>query len=218
MFNQVFKVCSSSSYEHPKNRISNYGVKSLTDNELLSVILGDGEIKDYHGSDINIYSATVSELVENGMTMLQALKTVAVVEYSTRLWKKVYCDGNVVLNDNSSAFNYFGQDMKFLTNEVFRVVALNNSHRVICDKILTVGTDDASLVSITDVARFALTSHAKSIIIAHNHPSGSATPSDEDITVTQRIKNALDLLSINLLDHIIISGNDSYSFRERGLV
>ena len=101
--------------------------------------------------------------------------------------------------------------------EHFVVLFLSTKHSLIKKEVLFSGTIDASSVWPREVVKKALELNAKSIIIAHNHPSGDLEPSSADISITRRIREALDLIDVDLLDHIIIGAGQSMSFKERGL-
>ena len=101
--------------------------------------------------------------------------------------------------------------------EHFAVLFLNTKHALIKKEVLFSGTIDASGVWPREVVKKALELNAKAIIIAHNHPSGELEPSTTDISITRRIQEALSLVDIDLLDHIIIGIGESMSFKERGI-
>jgi len=102
--------------------------------------------------------------------------------------------------------------------EVFFVVYLSSQHRVISLEEAFKGTIDGAAVYPREVARAALAHNAAAVIFAHNHPSGVAEPSAADKRITERLVNALALLDIRVLDHIIIGGTNYYSFAESGLL
>jgi DNA repair protein RadC len=104
-------------------------------------------------------------------------------------------------------------------SEVFACLFLDNRHRVIEYKELFYGTIDGASVHPREVVRRVIETNAAAVIFAHNHPSGMAEPSPADIRITQRLKEALALIDVRVLDHIIIGGMDDYtSFAERGLI
>jgi len=95
---------------------------------------------------------------------------------------------------------------------------LNAANEVICYSLISTGTANGATVSPRDIFQRALAAGAVSLIFSHNHPSGHAAPSEEDIRVTRRIKEAGELLGIRLLDHLIVSDTDCYSFQDNGLL
>ena len=102
--------------------------------------------------------------------------------------------------------------------EFFAMVALDTRHRVIATEILFVGTIDRSGVHPREVVRCALRHNAAAVILAHNHPSFVLEPSQADELITQRLKEALALVDIRVLDHFVIGGAHAFSFSERGLL
>ena len=101
-------------------------------------------------------------------------------------------------------------------NEQFLVLFLNSQHQVIADEILFTGTIDSASVYPREVVKAALRHNAAALILAHNHPSGIPEPSQADIRLTKRVKDAAELLDISVLDHVIIAGSSSHSFAEHG--
>lgn len=108
--------------------------------------------------------------------------------------------------------------MADLPYEVFGGVFVDNRHRVIALRELFKGTIDGAAVYPREVARTALELNAAAVIFYHNHPSGECEPSQADINLTRRLKESLGLLDIRVLDHVVVSGNDSVSLAERGLM
>src|SRR5882672_2189561 len=102
--------------------------------------------------------------------------------------------------------------------ELFAMVALDNRHRVIASEILFAGTIDGSSVHPREVVKSALRYNAAAVILSHNHPSGVAEPSQADELITHRLRDALALVDIRLLDHFVVAGGQAVSFAERGLI
>jgi len=103
-------------------------------------------------------------------------------------------------------------------NEVFGVLFLDNKHRLISNEILFNGTIDGTSVYPRVIAMHCLDKNSAAIVIYHNHPSGDCKPSRADKSITSRIKESLALLDVRLLDHIIVSSSESFSFAEQGLL
>jgi DNA repair protein RadC len=108
--------------------------------------------------------------------------------------------------------------MRDLRKEVFKVILLNRANRFIKDVIISEGTLDASIVHPRDVFREALLEPAAGIILIHNHPSGNASPSEEDLRITKQLVEAGRLLGIKVYDHIILAGCNYRSFADEGLI
>ena len=114
-------------------------------------------------------------------------------------------------------YNYL-YEMRDLPQEQFRIVLLNNKNRIICQKLITQGTINASIVSPREVFHVATKHLAASLIIVHNHPSGDFNPSKEDLLATRSLVSAGKLLEIPILDHIIISSDGYFSFLENEIL
>lgn len=102
--------------------------------------------------------------------------------------------------------------------EEFVVIFLDNQHQLISTETLFTGTIDCSAVYPREVVKAALQHNAAAVILAHNHPSGQAEPSNSDKVITRRLVEALKLVDIRVLDHVVIGGNTAISFAERGLI
>lgn len=118
----------------------------------------------------------------------------------------------------SDTETYLRGKLGHLDHEVFCITYLDNRHRVLAFDEMFRGTIDGTSVYPREVVKAALTHNAAAVILAHNHPSGVAEPSQADERITKRLKAALELVDIRVLDHIIIGGNTSVSLAKRGLL
>jgi DNA repair protein RadC len=125
--------------------------------------------------------------------------------------------GTVFSNPKITA-NYLTARLAQHPYEVFTLIYLDNRHRFIAAEDLFRGTIDGATVHPREVVKEALKHNAAAVIIAHNHPSGVAEPSNADELITRRLKEALNLVDIRVLDHIIVAGGTTTSFAERGLI
>ena len=107
--------------------------------------------------------------------------------------------------------------MSYEPREQFRIIYLNTRHAVISDEVLFYGTLNGATVNPREVAKAALLHNAAAVIISHNHPSGVAEPSQADISLTVKLKEALLLIECRLLDHIVVAGSEFVSLSDRGL-
>ena len=124
----------------------------------------------------------------------------------------------IKIQSSTEAAQYIREQIGDYGREAFVVLALNTRHGVNAPSIVHLGSATESIVDTSDILRVALYSNARCIIIAHNHPSGEASPSAEDRAVTKKVKEAATLLNITLLDHIIIGDGEYYSFADQGLL
>ncbi len=114
--------------------------------------------------------------------------------------------------------DYLKLRLKEYEHEVFACLFLDNRHRVLAFDEMFRGTINGTAVYPREIVKAALRHNAAAVVLAHNHPSGIADPSSADEVITARIKDALELMDVRTLDHIVIAGNDSVSFSERGLL
>ena len=119
---------------------------------------------------------------------------------------------------SDDAKNYLKLLFSGLEYESFRVIFLNNQHGVIDTKEMFRGTINKSAVYPREVVKAALQFNAAAVIISHNHPSGINEPSQADIAITKILKEAMELIDVRMIDHIIIGGTDSYSLAENGIL
>ncbi len=123
-----------------------------------------------------------------------------------------------VFNSTQLARDYFILQLAQKGQEIFCVAFLDNQYRVIDCKEMFYGTINQTSVHPREVVKLALHYNAAAVIFAHNHPSGCADPSNTDIAITNRLVNALDLIDVRVLDHLVVGGSEASSFRELGLL
>lgn len=120
-------------------------------------------------------------------------------------------DGSKKINCPADVFEQC-RDLKGFAKEVFKVFLLDSNNVVIASEIVGIGTLSCSVIHPREVFKLAILKSANSVILAHNHPSGNTEPSDEDIMVTEKLRQAGEILGIKVLDHVIVSGKmDDYS-------
>jgi DNA repair protein RadC len=122
------------------------------------------------------------------------------------------------LTNPEAVKNYLATQFAGLEHEIFACLFLDNRHRVIRYEELFRGTIDGCSVHPREVVKAALTANAAAVILAHNHPSGVAEPSRADTQLTKRLTDALGLVDIRVLDHLVVGGAETVSFAERGLI
>lgn len=215
------KVRELSKSLRPREKAMELGLKSLTDTELLALILRSG----YQGKSVltlseeilETYSlSTLSRLNPNdlmgikGIKLAKSLDLLACFELSRRAHLESGKSNDVIANPKA-LFDFIKAEIGNLKNEHFLVVCLNTKNVIIDYKILFIGTVDMAVVHPRDIFRYAIEKNATSIICAHNHPSSDTTPSKQDIHITRVIKETGDMVGIKLLDHIIVSNSEVYS-------
>lgn len=141
-----------------------------------------------------------------------------VLDRATALLAQRFRPGTVVLGNPERTRQYLRHQIAALPYEVFGLLLLDTRHRLIRTEILFRGTIAGASVHSREVARAVIESNAAAVILFHNHPSGVAEPSQADELITRRLREALALLDVRVLDHLIIAGAQEYSFAETGLL
>lgn len=214
---------------NPDEKCIRLGASSLSDSELLAVILRTGTsgmscvelaetvMNQCHSSNrlTGLVYTSIPELMQiKGVGRVKAVQIKCVCELSRRLAKQTACK-RLDFSSPSAIAEYYMQDLRLLQKEHLVLVMLDSKCRMIHDTVVSIGTVNASLVTPREIFTEALKFDAVSVVILHNHPSGDDTPSRNDLAVTQRLKEAGELLGIHLIDHIIIGDNTYTSLKEK---
>jgi len=201
-------------------------VRELSDHELLAVVLGTGDrnrdvidlsaelIRNFGGIP-GLYGAGMREISSHpGMGPVKSVR----LQASFELGRRILASRQPLTKVDSPAlvWKHLLADFVGLRREEFRVLVLDNKNHVIKKSVVSVGTISEAIVHPREVYREAIREAGSSIIIAHNHPSGVLTPSNEDIQTTRRIRDSGEILGIELLDHLIITEVSYLSMREAG--
>ena len=209
--------------DRPRERFIKYGVNNLSNEELLSIVLKNG-YKDYSVKDIsnNILKdiKDITELKYKSINELTKIKGIGKVKAITllssiELGKRVYQDKDnidIKLNSSKLIYNYIKDKLKYKKQEYFYVLYLDSKKYLIDEKLLFIGTLDKSNVHPREIFKYAYLNSSKSIVLIHNHPSGDALPSKEDILFTNNILEISKIMGITVIDHLIIGNNNYYSF------
>ena len=155
---------------------------------------------------------SVSGISEHTTLFLRLMKDIAVIYLENGLLNKD------LLSSSELVFDYLKASLKGCVDEEFKAIFLNGRNQLIAVEAFQTGTVNRSAIYPRKIVERALYHHAVGVIIAHNHPAGTLTPSKEDCAVTKSIKDVLKTVEISLLDHIIIGGNDYFSFNKKGLL
>ncbi|MEK7501403.1 MAG: DNA repair protein RadC, partial [Patescibacteria group bacterium] len=145
---------------------------------------------------------------EMNIPIVKACQIVAVGELGRRVYERNQ-SGFSTIRNAKDAYDYL-QDMRNLPKEHLRGLYLNSHNRVIRDEVISIGTINSNMIHPREVFRPAIESNAAAVVLAHNHPSGEATPSEEDIEITKQLVQAGKILGISLLDHVVIT-KDSFA-------
>jgi len=213
--------------ERPREKLLNQGAASLSDAELLAIFLRTG-VKGCHvvdlarklltnfGSIVGIYQASQQDFcAQHGLGAAKYVQLQACLELSKRYLSQELKQGKA-LTSSQTTRDYLMAELRHQTREVFAVMFLDNQHQVLKFEPLFFGTIDAAAVYPRIVVEHALKYHAAAVILSHNHPSGVAEASIADKQITTRLEQALALIDVRVLDHIIVAGHRCYSFAENG--
>lgn len=216
--------------ERPYEKCLMYGAEALTDSELISVIIRTGSrgercVDLAHrilnaGPDglLNLLQLDVKQLTKiHGIGNVKAIQLKCVGELAKRI-ASTRRRQQVVLESPESIASYYMERMRHETQEILMLAMFDSKSMLIGEKVISVGTCNAALISAREIYRTALQEQAVYIVILHNHPSGNPEPSREDIQVTRKIKQSGEILDILLMDHIIIGDNRYFSFREQDIL
>lgn len=162
-----------------------------------------------------VFQASVDDLKEHGFTPAQAKRLHASIRFNERLNLLKPAD-RITIRSPKDIADYVMEELKYLQQEHFVVLYLNTKNQVILKKTLFVGSLAISVVHPRDVIREGVKISAASCIAIHNHPSGIPTPSTPDIEVTKRLKDCLEIMGMDLLDHVIIGMDQYISLKEKG--
>lgn len=210
--------------ERPRERLLKYGAKSLSNYELLAIILRTGyknqSVLDLSKTilieleDINNFNEiTVNELTKiKGIGKTKAITILAAIEFGKRVNNP--SNSNIKINSSKDAYEFLKDSMQNELQENLVCVFLNNNSEVITTKTITIGTINHTIFNPRDILKWALKYSAVAVLLAHNHPSGNPTPSQEDIIVTKKLLQAAKLVDVLIVDHIIIGKNKYYSLLE----
>ncbi len=124
----------------------------------------------------------------------------------------------ITFNSSTVVKDFLRLELMGVKREEFSIIFMNNQHQMISYETLFKGTIGGCTVHPREVVKRALELNAAAVILAHNHPSGVINPSQADIKITDRLKNALEMVDVRILDHIIVAGNETTSFKDTGLL
>lgn len=199
----------------PREKLIKQGPETLSLQELMAIVLNTGtksegvlemssRIMREYGEKSIIAEKNPTKLAEElGIPLIKACQIVACGEMGRRFYEK-NSSGFTVIRSAKDVYEYL-QDMHNLPKEHLRGLYLNSHNRIVHDEVISIGTINSNLVHPREVFRPAIEYSASAIVLAHNHPSGIATPSEQDIEITKQLIQAGKVIGINVLDHVIIT-------------
>jgi len=215
--------------ERPREKLLLRGASSLSDAELLAIFLRTGvtgksavdlarELVTHFGNLTQMFAASEQEFCAiHGIGQAKYVQLQAVLEMSRRALQEEFQRGDA-LNSPRAVRDYLQLLLGGRQQEVFLVLFLDTQHRVIASEELFHGTLSQTSVYPREVVKRALAHNAAAVILAHNHPSGVAEPSQADQLLTNALKQALGLVDVRVLDHFVVAMGQTLSFAERGLL
>ncbi|WP_199533963.1 RadC family protein [Romboutsia weinsteinii] len=215
--------------ERPREKMLKSGEDSLSNSELLAILLRTGtkhknaiELANYIiNKDLQgiryLQDMTIEELCKiDGIGLSKATQIKAALELGKRVasFKPI----KYKVKNPWDIYKYYMDSLRYQQKEVFKVVLLNTKNEIISDVEISVGTLNSSLVHPREVFREAIKRSTNKMILMHNHPSGSVEPSNEDKNITTRLMKCGELIGIEVIDHIIIGDGLYFSFKENMII
>jgi DNA repair protein RadC len=214
--------------DRPREKFLEKGKNAMTNAELLAIIMNSGNaeenavelarriLKDADNSIDVLGKYSLKELMQyKGIGEAKAISIAAALELGLRRMAEPN-DKIEIINSSQKAFEYMQHYFMGLQVEHFVVLYLNRAMKPIKLEKISEGGLSATVVDIRLIGKMALMNLASAVILAHNHPSGNLLPSESDILLTDKIKKGLQLIDVQVSDHLIIGYNDCYSFSDNG--
>lgn len=215
--------------ERPREKYLQNGGESLSDSELLALIIRTGTsgksaidisriLLNKFKSFTEMAKADVSEFTEiEGIGDAKAVIIAAIFEISRRIVVNPVLENRQIKNASDVA-DYYLPKLRDLRKESFRILLLSQSNKIFREVLVSEGTLNQTLVHAREIFRSAIVESAASIILIHNHPSGNCEPSIEDKAITKKLVDSGELIGIKVLDHLIFAPNEYFSFKKAGLI
>src|SRR5690606_16546910 len=215
--------------ERPREKLLNRGAQALSDAELLAIFLRTGvrgrsavdlarDLLAQFGGLRGLLSANQARVCQaHGLGLAKYSQLQAALEIARRFFAERTERGNLLSRPDQAREMLIAR-LRDRPQEVFAVLFLDNRNRVLHYGELFRGTIDGAVVHPREVTREAIERGAAAVILAHNHPSGSAEPSAADHAITRRLREALNLVDIRVLDHVVVGDGETVSFSDRGLL
>lgn len=216
--------------DRPREKLLIKGTASLSDAELIAILLGTGtttisavdlakNLLQNSGNNLNeLARLSVKDLMRiKGIGEAKAITIIAALELGRRR-KNMMPEEKPKITSSLEVFELLKPDLMDISHEEFWVLLLNRANRVIKKQLISQGGVAGTVADPKIIFKMALEELASGIILAHNHPSGNLTPSQADIELTKKLKEAGKLLEVQVLDHVIIANQKYFSFADEGLV
>lgn len=216
--------------DRPREKMLLKGCRALSDAELIAILIGSGNKNETAiqlsqrilidcKNDINqLARLSIHELCNyKGIGEAKAISIAAAMELGRRRDHQTPEERSTITS-SQSAFQIISPYLRDLPHEEFWILILNRANKLISKECVSTGGINATLVDARKVFKPAILQTASSIVLAHNHPSGNNNPSDDDVKLTRKLKEAGKLFDITVIDHIIVAENTYFSFADEGLL
>ena len=205
-------------------KLVNRGLMSVTDSELVSLLIGEKlpaksrSLLTAAANNLNEFSRmTYADLRKMGLTHLKAVSILASFELGRRKTRSETLD-KMQIRSSMDVFNYMATYVADLQYEEFWVVYMNRANRIERAEKISQGGVSGTVTDVRLIIKRGIELLASGMVLCHNHPSGNTSPSDSDVRITQKIKEAGIMFDMQVLDHVIIAGKDYYSFADNGTI
>jgi len=213
----------------PREKAYKLGFECLSDSELLAIVLKSGykgtssvqlanQLLTKQNGLAGLMNLSLEELMSiKGIKLAKATQILAYLELAKRIsWS--HCTNDSFINTPDMVIEWLKKSIGLESLEYFVVIFLNNQNKVISYEKYSDGSINEVKVNINEILRKAILKHSNKIVVAHNHPTGNCHPSKNDVEMTNRMIQAATLLNIVIIDHLIITNNDYYSFKQHELI
>lgn len=214
--------------DRPRERLATHGASALSDAELLAILIGSGSaaesavdltrriLQDCEGSLSTLGKLSLDRLCEyTGIGPAKAITIMAACELGKRRAAEPPAE-RPVMSDSAAVFRYFSAQLQDLPTEEMHVLLLNSRLQPLGSRCVSSGGLSQTLADVRCIMREAIVARATAIVLCHNHPSGHPQPSQQDDVLTQRVKQAAEILQIQLADHLIVADRTYYSYADEG--
>ena len=229
-YQEKITIKSWAEEDRPREKLLLHGRRTLTEAELIAILIGSGNREEtavelskriLHSlnNDLDkLGRLSVSELSRfKGIGEAKAIAIIAALELGRRR-KDSGTEEIVKITGSHDIYTLLRQYFQDLNHEEFWIILLNRANKVLSKHLISKGGQAGTVADPKIIFQTALENHAASIILAHNHPSGNLKPSQADISLTQKLVGAGNLLDISILDHLIFSNTAYYSFADEGMI
>ncbi|MFH2141796.1 MAG: DNA repair protein RadC [Bacteroidota bacterium] len=216
--------------DRPREKLLNKGISSLSDAELIAILIGSGtkeesavdvakRVLKSAGNNLNLLGKlTVNDLKKNkGIGEAKAVTIIAALEIGKRR-KLSEILHKEKITSSKDVYELFHPTLCDLPHEEFWILLLNQSNKIIESVKISQGGITGTVTDVRIILHECITKRATSVILCHNHPSGNIQPSEQDILITKKLKNAGELVDVKVIDHIIVTDHSYYSFADEGMI